>query len=486
MLPRMRSPTRLRRGSAIATAGLAVALLTGASAAQATTVAFDDPGETAFTVPADVTSLQVQAIGGGGGNVIGVNGRPLQLGGQGRRVLATIAVSPGETLWVEVGEDGSNGQVLGGGGGGGASDVRTCSASAPTCPNGVDTLQTRLIVAGGGGGAGGSTPTSAGGAGGDADEAGYAGSGSPGSAGQNGTTNAGGNGGGGTSNPGLGGLFGDGGAGGNGPGAIYGGGVGGTGGGGDGGDTDGTLSGGGGGGAGYYGGGGGAGDSAADPGGGGGGGGGASYVTPGATSQQMTWTASPPSVTLTYSATPAPVPGLPPIVASVSPNGGPVAGGQVVSISGSYFGQARQVFFGGVAAPRFQVLGFSSLTAVAPPGTAGTVDVRVVGPWGVSATSAGDQYTFQAPAPSPSPGPAPPPAPAPAPSPKLCIVPDVLRTTLSRARRMLSAAGCRIGIVSEPSSRHGRLRVTRQSIPPGTRLVPGDHVDLRLGARRRR
>ena len=85
-------------------------------------------------------------------------------------------VTPGETLYVEVGgagqsqedggEGGFNGGGNGGGGGGGASDIRLESRSTP-----LSTEDTRLIVAAGGGGAG-SLGETAGTAGGNAGEPG--------------------------------------------------------------------------------------------------------------------------------------------------------------------------------------------------------------------------------------------------------------------------------------------------------------------------
>jgi hypothetical protein len=471
----------------LATAGLAaLSLLASATAATAATQTVTTAGETQFTVPAGVTSLQVRAIGGSGGNAISGGGSVMQSGGQGRLVTATIPVTPGEVLWLEVGADGRNGRGLAGAGGGGATDVRTCSAAAASCASGGTTLQSRLLIAGGGGGAGGS---SAGGEGADSDEVGADGTGSPGSGGDTGTTNDGGQGGGGTSNPGATGTLGAGGAGGQGPAANTGAGAGGAGGGGAGGATDGTLSGGGGAGGGYYGGGGGAGSSMADPGGGGGGGGGASYVTPAGQNTQLSWTSSAPSITLTYTPTPAPLPISLPTVTSVAPASGTTAGGQVVTITGVNYGSTRQVYFGVVAAPRFQVLGFNTISAVTPPGAAGPVDVRVVNPLGLpSQTNAGDVFTYlaaPAPPPAPAPGPAPAPTPAPAPAPQICVVPNTLDGTYAAARRALVRAHCALGTVTGRTRRHGRVvLVTRQSIPPGTHLLPGDRIALRLRAYR--
>lgn len=93
-------------------------------------------GEQTFTVPAGVTSIHVVAIGGAGasgGNTSGgstVGGA----GGFGASVSGDLSVTAGQTLYVEVGGNGSGagGGFNGGGtgdpfspGGGGASDVRT-------------------------------------------------------------------------------------------------------------------------------------------------------------------------------------------------------------------------------------------------------------------------------------------------------------------------------------------------------------------------
>jgi hypothetical protein len=497
MLARMPLPTRSLRRTA-AGAGAIGALLVAAApvAAQSpVTQTYTSTTPTSFTVPTGVTSLTVQAIGGTGGNAIGPGGAVVASGGQGRVVNATIPVTPGEVLWIVVGAPGANAtQPFGGGGGGGASDIRTCQPGTSSCANGAGSLQTRLVVAGGGGGAGGSA---AGGDGGDADNPGDDGVGIPGSGGNAGATNGGGQGGGGSSNPGATGTLGSGGAGGQ---EILlgqttppaGGGAGGTNGGGDGGGANGTFSGGGGGGAGWYGGGGGAGSAPGSTGGGGGGGGGASYVTPSATNVSMSWTSNQPSITITYTpATPPPAPPHPPILAAVSPSSGSTAGGTVVTLTGSYFAQQRTIYFGGIAAPRFSILGFSTIQVVTPPyPTAGTVPVRVEGPFGVSATAPGAQFTYVAPPPTPTPTPTPTPAPAP-PTPStstVCRVPNVLGETLSQARSALRARHCALGAVSGAgrSTRTRRVVVHRQSIPPGTHLLPGDQVQLEMRAVPRR
>ena len=109
--------------------------------------------EQLFTVPAGITSIDVELIGGRGGDASG------HLGGQGDRVTGELSVVPGEVIYVRVGGNGvwQNGGYNGGGnpgaasggpqaGGGGATDLRMIPSSLP------GTLESRLAVAGGGGG----------------------------------------------------------------------------------------------------------------------------------------------------------------------------------------------------------------------------------------------------------------------------------------------------------------------------------------------
>jgi hypothetical protein len=255
---------RPRPISFVVTVALALSAATEtAQAAETATRTLTSAGEHSFVVPAGVASLHVTLVGGNGG--AGAGGAA---GGVPASVGATLAVSPGQTLYAEVAGDGGaatapdsalggygggegGGEVFAlfgtapsGGGGGGASDIRTCSASAtPACGS----LASRLVVAGGGGGGGGpgisKTTPLAGGAGGAAEFPGTNGAGdggdAVGGAGGAATPNLGGAAGGGNGETkagmlGLGGAPGDsaivGGAGGGGAGGLYGGGGGGAGG----------------------------------------------------------------------------------------------------------------------------------------------------------------------------------------------------------------------------------------------------------------
>ena len=226
------------------------------AALSATEQPFQNPGVTfnytgavqTYTVPAGVTSLQVDAKGAAGGTGGGAT-FSVNVGRAGARVQATLSVIPGQVLQILVGAGGvfnPTGTVRSGGyNGGGAASFGGTGGGATDLRGSGGTLADRLLVAGGGGGGGyqGSPNSTLGGAGGTPN-------------GGNGSITDGG---GVTTTSGTGGTQAAGGSAGGGLGT-----------GGDGGNIGGT-SGGGGGGGGYYGGGGGTNS---------GGGGGSSWVTP--------------------------------------------------------------------------------------------------------------------------------------------------------------------------------------------------------------
>jgi hypothetical protein len=89
-----------------------------------------------------------------------------------------------------------------------------------------------------------------------------------------------------------------------------------------------------------------------------------------------------------------------PAVTGLGTSSGPTGGGASVSISGSGFTGADQVLFGGQPAA-FTVNSDSSITATAPASdAAGTIDVTILGPGGVSAAVSADHYAYAATAPS--------------------------------------------------------------------------------------
>jgi hypothetical protein len=328
--------------------------LATAAPAAATTQTFDSPvfGGYDWVVPAGVTTATFDLNGGSGAGVGG------SIGGKGGETVATIAVTPGETLKINVGgaapSPGSGsgpgggggtgdpvcaegGFACFGGGGGGASDVRQGGTSAAN----------RVLVAGGGGGAGGASSgfctapdlciTSV--AGGDGGDGGSSGSrGADGADGALEGVHTGGCGGGGASQV-------AGGPAGGTSGELCAGPTGNTGGGvaefgGNGGDSAQGGGAGGGGGGGFFGGGGGSGGAARS--GGGGGGGGSSFAEPSATSVAFTGGANlgDGKVTITYTGTDvAPANTSPPTI-----TGTPVAGHNLTCNKGSWSGSLPQTY----------------------------------------------------------------------------------------------------------------------------------------------
>ncbi len=293
---------RARVLSALCAAAGALGLALAAAPAQATTQTFSFTGaEQTFTVPAGVYRLHVVAIGGSGG-------AGEFAGGKAAQVSADLAVSAGQTLYVEVGGKGHNGGLGGGlggfnggadggnigaGGGGGAADIRTSPRASGLFP------EDRLIVAAGGGGSGANGETGIGGVGGNAGH-----EGSPSETGSSGggagTETEGGEGGIGVCVNGENGGLGLGGKGAV-PGEVVGGG-------------------GGGGGAGYYGGGGGGAGCTS----GGGGGGGGSSLVPAGGSLELASLATEPELRISYNPPPS-------ISIAFPANGATYTRGQAVS-----------------------------------------------------------------------------------------------------------------------------------------------------------
>lgn len=98
-----------------------------------------------------------------------------------------------------------------------------------------------------------------------------------------------------------------------------------------------------------------------------------------------------PSVVLkdTYTYAPA---ALATVTGLSQPASGPVAGGTVVTITGTNLTGTTSVKFG-TASASFTMINGTEITAVSPPGS-GTVDVTVTTPEGTSATGSADQFTY--------------------------------------------------------------------------------------------
>ena len=81
-------------------------------------------------------------------------------------------------------------------------------------------------------------------------------------------------------------------------------------------------------------------------------------------------------------------------VAALLPNSGPLAGGNTVTVLGTFLTGASTVTFGGTPGTSISVKTANLLTVVAPPGNAGTVDVVVTTPFGTSKLGPTDHYTY--------------------------------------------------------------------------------------------
>jgi hypothetical protein len=77
----------------------------------------------------------------------------------------------------------------------------------------------------------------------------------------------------------------------------------------------------------------------------------------------------------------------PPSISSISPASGAAAGGTSVTIAGSNFASPVSVTFGGISAASVTFNSSSSITAVAPGGSPGPVEVKVTNADGTSATT---------------------------------------------------------------------------------------------------
>jgi hypothetical protein len=166
----------------LALAGTAAAALAPSVGGQATgsqEFSFTTPGaDQPFVVPADVCAVTIRAAGaGGGGEAEGASG------GSGGLAVATLPVTPGQTLTVRVGEAGGDGPPFGqgpepggaggapgggdggsgdfpAGGGGGFSDVRSGSVVLALGAGGGGAEDG--LGGGGGGGSSYADPTGAG------------------------------------------------------------------------------------------------------------------------------------------------------------------------------------------------------------------------------------------------------------------------------------------------------------------------------------
>lgn len=89
--------------------------------------------------------------------------------------------------------------------------------------------------------------------------------------------------------------------------------------------------------------------------------------------------------------------GDPPVVSRISPAGGSVRGGTVVTVTGSGFTGPTVVHVGTKAGIRVRVVSATKLTVTSPAGAVGTVDVRVGDAFGTSPAVAADRFQYRRP-----------------------------------------------------------------------------------------
>jgi hypothetical protein len=82
-----------------------------------------------------------------------------------------------------------------------------------------------------------------------------------------------------------------------------------------------------------------------------------------------------------------------PVVTAIIPTSGGAGGGTVVMVTGSGFTGATSVRFGTTSASAMTVISDTQIAATSPVGS-GTVDITVVTPVGISATSPADRFAY--------------------------------------------------------------------------------------------
>lgn len=149
-----------------------------------------------------------------------------------------------------------------------------------------------------------------------------------------------------------------------------------------------------------------------------------------------------------------------PVISSIAPDFGPVAGGTTVTITGTDLASASAVKFGTVPATSFKAESETKITAVAPPSaTVGPVDVTATTIAGTSATTREDRFFYEG-----------------------CVVPKLKGKKLKSAKRMLGRADCKVGKVTRRGAKLSKAgKVLKQGVKPGKVLASGSKVNLTVG-----
>jgi hypothetical protein len=145
-----------------------------------------------------------------------------------------------------------------------------------------------------------------------------------------------------------------------------------------------------------------------------------------------------------------------PAITSVTPTSGSIAGGTVVTITGTNLAAASAVKFGTTAAAGFTVNSETEITATAPANTTpGAVDITVATLAGTSPVVTADKFGYTA-----------------------CVVPKLKNKKVRQAKRALWNAGCVPGAIK--GKKTDAAKVVKQNPKPGKTLVPGAKVNVKL------
>lgn len=149
----------------------------------------------------------------------------------------------------------------------------------------------------------------------------------------------------------------------------------------------------------------------------------------------------------------------PPTLSAVVPNSGSFTGGTAVTITGTDFANVTGVKFGGLATAGFAVDSEGQITAVAPAGQLGEVDVTVTTIAGTTPVSTTDRFSYAA-----------------------CVVPSLKGRRLKAAKKRLRKANCQVGKVTRKKGVKAKAaKVVRQGPKPSKQFPPGKKVNVRLG-----
>lgn len=146
-----------------------------------------------------------------------------------------------------------------------------------------------------------------------------------------------------------------------------------------------------------------------------------------------------------------------PVISSVAPNFGPVAGGTTVTITGTDLASTSAVKFGELPAASFKAESETKITAVAPKNTkVGAVDVTATTIAGTSATTREDRFFYEG-----------------------CVVPKLKNKKLKAAKKALHRNDCKPGKIKHAKGKPGK--VVKQNPKPGKILASGTKVNLTVG-----